>query len=214
VLVVVAYGLLLPPWLLQLPRLGCLNIHASLLPRWRGAAPVERALLAGDEETGVDIMQLEEGLDTGGIYAEERVTIGAEETADELRDRLVAVGTRLLVRTLQVGLGEPVPQVGEATYAAKLDPAEFEIDWRRPAVELHRLVRLGRAWTTFRGKRLKVLAAGVAPAGPAPGAIDGVVVGTGDGALELVAVQPEGKAPLVAAAWRNGARPTPDERLG
>lgn len=216
--VVVAYGRLIKPHVLE--RLPMVNLHFSLLPRWRGAAPVERAILAGDTETGVDVMELEEGLDTGGVYAEERLAIGDDETADELRDRLVDAGTRLLVDTLSAGLGDPRPQEGEATYAAKLDPAEMELRWDRPAVELHRLVRLGRAWTTFRGKRLKVLAASLvdrrtAPAPtPAPGVLDGTVVGTGDGALELVTVQPEGKGAQDAAAWRNGARPEPGERLG
>jgi methionyl-tRNA formyltransferase len=210
--VVVAFGRLIKPHVLE--RLPMVNLHFSLLPRWRGAAPVERALLAGDAETGVDVMQLEEGLDTGGIYAEERLAIGDEETADELRARLVEVGTDLLVRTLQAGLGEPRPQVGEPTYAHKIDPAELELDWSKPAVELHRLVRLGRAWTTFRGKRLKVLSARLADADASAGTIDGLVVGTGSGGLELVTVQPEGKGPQDAAAWRNGNRPEPGERLG
>jgi methionyl-tRNA formyltransferase len=210
--VVVAFGKLIKPHVLE--HVPMINVHFSLLPRWRGAAPVERAILAGDAETGVDIMQLEEGLDTGGIYAEERVTIGPGETADELRDRLVAIGTDLLVRTLDAGLGMPTPQVGEPTYASKLDPAEFEIDWTRPAIEVDRLVRIGRAWTTFRGKRLKVLAARLAASGAAPGVIDGNAVGTGVGALELVTVQPEGKGPQDVAAWRNGARPQPGETLG
>jgi methionyl-tRNA formyltransferase len=213
--VVVAFGKLVKPHVLE--QLPMVNLHFSLLPRWRGAAPVERALLAGDTETGVGVMQLEAGLDTGGLHAEERVRIGPEETADELRARLVAVGTELLVRTLTAGLGEPVPQVGEPTYAAKLDPAELEIDWTRPATEVHRLVRLGRAWTTFRGKRLKVLAARLAPAAgavPGPGAVDGLLVGTAEGALELVTVQPEGKGPQAASDWRNGSRPQPGERLG
>jgi methionyl-tRNA formyltransferase len=210
--VVVAFGRLIKPHVLD--RLPMVNLHFSLLPRWRGAAPVERALLAGDDETGVDVMQLEEGLDTGGIYAEERLAIGAEETADELRDRLVAVGTELLVRTLSAELGEPTPQVGEPTYASKIDPAELELQWDRPAVELHRLVRLGRAWTTFRGKRLKVLSARLAPSEAGPGVLDGLVVGTGDGGLELVTVQPEGKGPQDASAWRNGTRPEAGEEVG
>jgi methionyl-tRNA formyltransferase len=212
--VVVAFGKLVKPHVLE--RLPMVNLHFSLLPRWRGAAPVERALLAGDAETGVGVMQLEVGLDTGGLYAEERVAIGPEETAEELRARLVAVGTDLLVRTLTEGLGEPVPQSGEPTYAAKLDPAEMAIDWARSAPEVHRLVRLGRAWTTFRGKRLKVLSARIAPPGEPmqPGAVDGLLVGTAGGALELVTVQPEGKGPQAASDWRNGARPQPGEQLG
>jgi methionyl-tRNA formyltransferase len=210
--VVVAYGKLIKPHVLE--RVPMVNLHFSLLPRWRGAAPVERALLAGDAETGVDLMELEEGLDTGGVYAEARVAIGPEETADELRERLVAVGTELLVTNLTAGLGQPRPQVGEPTYAAKIDPAELELRWDRPAVELHRLVRLGRAWTTFRGKRLKVLTARLAATDARPGGLDGAVVGTADGGLELVQVQPEGKGPLDASAWRNGARPEVGERLG
>jgi methionyl-tRNA formyltransferase len=210
--VVVAYGKLIKPHVLA--GLPMVNLHFSLLPRWRGAAPVERALLAGDAETGVCLMAVEEGLDTGPVYAVERVAIDAEETAEQLRARLVAVGTDLLVRALEEGLGAPVPQVGEPTYATKLDPNELELHWDGPAVELHRLVRLGRAWTTFRGKRLKVLAADLAATEAGPGELDGVVVGTGDGGLELVTVQPEGKGPQDAAAWRNGARPEPGEKVG
>jgi methionyl-tRNA formyltransferase len=210
--VVVAYGRLIKPHVLE--RVPMVNLHFSLLPRWRGAAPVERAILAGDTETGVDLMELEEGLDTGPVYAEERVDIGADESVDELRSRLVTIGTELLVRELTNGLGTPRPQEGEPTYAAKLDPSEFELHWDRPAEELHRVVRLGRAWTTFRGRRLKVLRARPVVAELSSGVLDGVVVGTGDGGLELVTVQPEGKGPQDAAAWRNGARPEPGERLG
>jgi methionyl-tRNA formyltransferase len=212
--VVVAFGRLIKPHVLA--RVPMVNLHFSLLPRWRGAAPVERAVLAGDTETGVCVMAVEEGLDTGGVYAVERLAIGDEETADELRGRLVTVGTRLLVETLRRGLGEPVPQSGQPTYAAKLEPEELHLDWSRPALELHRVVRLGRAWTTFRGRRLRVLRARrVAAASGAPGELEGLVVAAGDGAgLELVEVQPEGRGPRPAAAWANGARPQPGERLG
>ena len=210
--VVVAFGKLIKPQVLDV--LPMVNLHFSLLPRWRGAAPVERAILAGDTETGVCLMQLEEGLDTGPVYAVERIAIGDDETADELRARLVDVGTGLLVRCLRDGLAEPVPQEGEPSYAAKLDPAELELDWNRPAIDLHRLVRLGRAWTTFRGKRLKVLRTRLVDGAGQPGALDGLRVGTGDGLLELVHVQPEGKGAQAAEAWRNGARPAPGERLG
>lgn len=210
--VVVAFGKLIKPHVLE--RVPMINVHFSLLPRWRGAAPVERAILAGDTETGVALMKLEAGLDTGPIYAERRVAIEPDETADALRERLVVIGSDLLVQTLEHGLGDPRPQVGEPTYAAKLDPAEFEIDWRRPAVEILRLVRIGRAWTQFRGKRLKVLAARSVPSGPEAGTIDGVIVGTGAGGIELVTVQPEGKGPQRVDAWRNGAHPEPGERLG
>jgi methionyl-tRNA formyltransferase len=175
---------------------------------------VERAILAGDTETGVGIMQLEEGLDTGPVYVEERVTIGADEMAEELRARLVEVGTRLLVDTLSHALPEPVPQTGEPTYAAKIEPDELRIDWTRPAEEVHRLVRIGRAWTTFRDGRLRVLRARPTVGALEPGVLDGPVVGTGRGALELLEVQPAGKGPQPAASWRNGARLQPGERLG
>lgn len=197
--VVVAYGRIIKPHLLD--ALPMINLHYSLLPRWRGAAPVERALLAGDAETGVDVMRLEAGLDTGGIYAEERVRIGPDTTADELRAELTDAGCRLLLKVLERPLTEwiddAVPQVGEAVYAAKLDKAEFEIDWDRPAAEIHRLVRVGGAWTTFRAKRLKILAADLV-----------------DNRLVPTLVQPEGKAPMSFDAWRNGARPQSDEPFG
>ncbi|HUP71296.1 MAG TPA: methionyl-tRNA formyltransferase [Acidimicrobiales bacterium] len=214
--VVVAYGRLIKPHVLaQVPMV---NLHFSLLPRWRGAAPVERAILAGDTETGVCLMELEEGLDTGPVYRREVVPIGAGETADELRRRLVDVGTTLLVDALRDGLGDAEPQTGEPTYAAKIDAEEMHLDWARPAVELHRLVRIGRAWTTFRGRRLRVLWATLLDAGepaPAAGVIEGAVVGTGNGlGLQLVEVQPEGKPPMPAPAWLNGARPNPGEHLG
>ena len=210
--VVVAFGKLIKPPVLE--RVPMVNMHFSLLPRWRGAAPVERAILAGDAETGVVIMHLEEGLDTGPVHAEVRVAIEPGETAEALRARLVAIGSQLLVDTLAAGLGVPRPQSGAPTYAAKLDPSEFEIDWTRPAAELVRLVRIGRAWTEFRGRRLKVLDAREATSGSAPGTLDGVIVGTGAGGIELLTVQPEGKGPQPAGAWRNGARPDPGERLG
>ena len=212
--VVVAFGKLIKPHVLE--RVPMVNVHFSLLPRWRGAAPVERAILAGDEETGVCLMELEEGLDTGPVYACERVAIGPEETASELRDRLTAIGTELLISQLGDGLAEPVAQEGEPTYAAKIEREELELDWSRPAEHLHRVIRIGRAWTTFRGKRLGIVRARVVAAGgPDPGVIEGVVVGTGEGgAVELVEVQPEGRAVQPATAWRNGARPAPGERLG
>jgi len=211
--VVVAFGQLIRPHVLE--RLPMVNLHFSLLPRWRGAAPVERALLAGDTETGVCLMQLEVELDTGPVFACEGVTIGTRDTGDTLRARLVGIGTDLLVRSLRDGLPEPQPQVGEPTYAAKLEPADLELDWPRPAVELDRVVRLGGAWTTFRGRRLKVIAAEpVAEAALTPGELAGDLVGTGAGALQLREVQPEGKPVMPARAWANGARPQPGERLG
>jgi len=193
--VVVAYGALIkPPVLAELPMV---NLHFSLLPRWRGAAPVERAILAGDAETGVCVMQIEEGLDTGPVFACERVPIGPTTTADELRSTLVDVGTPLLVETLRAGLGSSTPQVGEPVYAAKIEPEDLRLDWSRPAEELARIVRVGGAWTTFRGKRLKVLEAVVT-----------------DGHLTLDVVQPEGRGPMPAAEWQRGARLAPGETLG
>jgi methionyl-tRNA formyltransferase len=210
--VVVAFGRLVKPDVLE--RVPMLNVHFSLLPRWRGAAPVERAILAGDTETGVCLMQLEEGLDTGPVYACEPVEIAPGETAEELRARLVEAGVQLLLDQLERGLGQPTPQTGEPTYAAKLEHDDLRLDWTRPAEDLHRLVRLGRAWTTFRGKRLLVLRASVTESGPAPGVVEGLVVGTGAGrGLRLEEVQPEGKSPQAAAAWSNGARLRPGQRF-
>ena len=190
--VVVAFGKLIKPHVLA--QLSMVNLHFSLLPRWRGAAPVERALLAGDTVTGVCVMAVEEGLDTGGVYAKVEVPIGSTTTLDQLRDELVGVGTRLLIDTLGAGLGAPEPQHGEPTYAAKIDPAELRIDWARPATEIDRLVRLGGAWTTFRGSRIKMNEAELV-----------------DGELVPVLVQPEGKRPMSFDAWRNGARPAAGE---
>jgi methionyl-tRNA formyltransferase len=212
--VVVAFGRLIRRPVLE--RLAMINLHFSQLPRWRGAAPVERAILAGDEVTAVDVMDVEEGLDTGGVYAETVLAIDADETADELRARLVAVGTDLLVATLAAGLSEPRPQMGDATYAHKIDPAELHLDWNRPATELHRTVRVGGAWTMFRDRRLKVWRTELTDDGAAgePGILTDDCVVTGEGMVRLVEVQPEGKGRQPAASWRNGARPRPGERLG
>jgi methionyl-tRNA formyltransferase len=197
--VVVAFGQIIKPHVLD--AIPMVNLHFSLLPRWRGAAPVERAILAGDEVTGVCVMAVEEGLDTGGVYARREVPIGAETTAAELRLELVEVGTRLLVDTLAAPLREwiddPEPQSGDITYAAKFTSADFEIDWTKPTIDVHRLIRVGGAWTTFRDKRLKINEAGLV-----------------DGRLVPLVVQPEGKAPMAFEAWRNGARPGPDELFG
>lgn len=219
--VVVAYGRLIKPHVLDV--LPMINLHFSLLPRWRGAAPVERAILAGDDVTGVCVMALEEGLDTGPVYASLRHPIGPDDTLDELRTALSAEGTDLLVRLLADGdLPEPRPQEGETTYAAKIEPGEHHLDWSCPAEHLHRVVRLGQAWTTFRDRRLLIPRASLAAVGPgdrtlAEGELDPstLEVGTGGGGgLVLVEVQPEGKAPLAATAWRNGARLQPGDRLG
>lgn len=221
--VVVAFGQLLPPELLQATRHGFVNLHFSLLPRWRGAAPVERAILAGDAETGVSLMGMEAGLDTGPVYVCERVLIDDAETAGELTARLVAIGAAMLVEHLDRVPGmEPVPQRGEATYATKLEVAEFEIDWARPAAEIVRLVRTGNprpgAWTMAGERRLKVLRSSVIspPASPptiaSPGVllvdIDPGVVATADGMIVLEEVQPEGRAPMPGPAWAAGFRGT------
>jgi methionyl-tRNA formyltransferase len=210
--VVVAFGRLVKPPVLE--AVPMVNVHFSLLPRWRGAAPVERAILAGDTETGVCLMELEVGLDTGPVLGRRVVAIGPDETAAELRAELAAVGTDLLLAQLRDGLSAGVAQEGEATYAAKIDPAELRLDWNADAVHLHRVVRCGRAWTTWRGRRLGILRSAVgSPAALAPGELAGVAVGTGAGVLELVEVQPEGRAPMTAKAWAHGARPAPGERL-
>jgi len=211
--VVVAFGQLLPVALLEALPLGFVNLHFSLLPRWRGAAPVERAMLAGDTETGVCLMELEAGLDTGPVYASTRVPIGERETAGELRARLVDVGTELLVDHLpDVGASPPAPQVGEPTYAEKLTVEEFELDPARPAPELDRLVRAGNprpgAWMRVGGRRVKVWRTHPAPASSgAPGAISaGGALVTAHGLLALDEVQPEGKRVMSGAAWRAGLR--------
>jgi methionyl-tRNA formyltransferase len=210
--VVVAFGKLIRAHVLaQLPMI---NVHFSLVPRWRGAAPVERALLAGDTETGVCVMQVEEGLDTGPVYGCRAIPIPEQASLAAVRDELVVAGTDLLLRCLAAGLTDPRPQVGEATYAAKIEPSELDLDWRRPAVELERVVRLGGAWTTFRGKRLKVLRAEPVHAALVAGALDGDVVGAGGGGLRLLEVQPEGRGPMSPLAWRNGVQPEPGESLG
>jgi methionyl-tRNA formyltransferase len=212
--VVVAFGRIIKPHVLA--AVPMVNLHFSDLPRWRGAAPVERAILAGDDHTSVCVMDVEEGLDTGGVYVKEDVAIGDDETAHELRTRLVDIGARLLVDTLgRWPAGPPSPQTGEPTYAEKIQPDDLHLDWTRPAIALHRIVRVGDAWTTFRGHRLKVhRSRPVLADGLAPGELDGTRVGTGAGVLELVEVQPEGKGRQPAAAWRNGAHPQPGERLG
>ena len=219
--VVVAYGRIIPESILD--ELPMVNVHFSLLPRWRGAAPVERAILAGDSTTGVCVMRLEAGLDTGPVIARSEVPIGPEETADELKERLSVAGANLLVDVLSVEvseLPEGEPQQGEVTYAAKIEPQELELHFEAPAIELARLVRVGRAWTTFRGARLIVVGALAHPgataatSGEQPGTLKGTSVVTGDGTLELVEVQPEGRRRVAAGEWLRGARPQIGELLG
>lgn len=215
--VVAAYGLLLPEAFLAAPRLGCLNIHASLLPRWRGAAPIQRAILAGDVESGVCIMRMEKGLDTGAVLLEARTPIGATESAGELHDRLAALGAKLIVEALDC-LGElkPVPQDGaEATYAEKLSKEEARLDWKRPAAELARAVRAYNPWpvahTQYEGQPLRVWRAKAvaSPSKAAPGTVvaagrDGVDVACAEGSLRLLELQAAGGRVQEAAAFANG----------
>ena len=214
--VVVAYGLILPAAVLAAPRLGCVNLHASLLPRWRGAAPIQRAILAGDAQTGVTIMAVDEGLDTGPILLREAVPIAATATAADLHDRLAEVGARLMVAALD-GLAagrleaRPQPEDG-VTYAAKLKRGEGRLDWRRPAAELERAVRAFTprpgAFFEAGGERVKVLAAEVVAG--APGAEPGTVidarltVACAKDALRLIRVQRAGKAALDAETLLRG----------
>lgn len=225
--IVVAFGRMIRPHVLA--AVPMLNLHFSLLPRWRGAAPVERALLAGDAETGVCVMAVDETLDTGDVYARAVVEIGAETTADELRAALADRGSELLADVLGAPLTEPTPQVGEVTYAAKIEPAEWELDWTRPATEVHRWIRCGRAWTTLRGKRLGIaaatlgdaLVAGAAAAdanalGAAGTLVDPIagLVAAGGGTVRLATVQPEGRRPMPWSDFANGAKPVAGEPLG
>jgi methionyl-tRNA formyltransferase len=212
--VVVAFGQLLPVALLEALPGGFVNLHFSLLPRWRGAAPVERAILAGDHETGVDLMQIEAGLDTGPVFARVRVTIDATDTAGELHAKLVEAGTELLRANLPA-VPDTVPeaQTGAATYADKLTVEEFRVDPARPAAELDRIVRAGNprpgAWFRADGRRVKVWRAHPDPtAAPIPIGIVGTrgEIGTASGVLVLDDVQPEGKRVMDAAAWRAGLR--------
>jgi methionyl-tRNA formyltransferase len=205
VMVVAAYGLMIPESLLQLPSRGCLNIHASLLPRWRGAAPIQRAILAGDRETGVTIMQMDAGLDTGAMLLAQAVPIAGDDTAQTLHDKLAVTGAQLLLRVLQEQ-PQPVPQDNTcASYAAKISKAEAHIDWTRPAIEIDRLIRafnpVPGAYTSWNGQVLKIwraepvmVAADLsAKAGTVVQADNnGVVVATGTGAIRLLELQRAG----------------------
>jgi methionyl-tRNA formyltransferase len=212
--VVVAFGQLLPSRVLDALPGGLVNVHFSLLPRWRGAAPVERAVLAGDDETGVCLMRIEAGLDTGPVFACRSTAIDPDETAGELRSRLVELGTELLLDTLPViPDSDPVPQEGEATYAQKLHADEFRLDPARPATELVRAVRAGNprpgAWLPVDGERLKVLRAHVEPADAdvTRDRLDAQArLATADGVLALDEVQPPGRKPMSARAWLAGRR--------
>jgi len=218
VAIVAAYGLILPQAILDAPRLGCLNIHASLLPRWRGAAPIQRAIMAGDTETGVAIMQMEAGLDTGPVLLAEHTPIGTTETAGELHDRLSAIGAGLMVRALAAlerGSLDATPQPDDGvTYAAKIDKAEARIDWSRPAQELDWHIRglspFPGAWCDVArdGKqhRLKVLRAHVVESKGPPGTAldDQLTIACGDSALQLDTVQRAGKGVQQADEFLRG----------
>lgn len=208
--VVVAFGQLLPVSLLETIPAGFVNIHFSLLPRWRGAAPVERAILAGDTETGVCLMRIEAGLDTGAVYACTRVPIGPDESAGELRDRLVEAGLELLISHVEsVPTSTPAEQDGEPTYAEKLAVEEFRLDPSLSAEALARIVRAGNprpgAWLVVGGRRVKVWRAHAAEGSMLPGAIGPRgELGTVEGVLALDVVQPEGKRAMDAGAWLLG----------
>jgi methionyl-tRNA formyltransferase len=210
--VVAAYGLILPAALLQAPRLGCLNIHASLLPRWRGAAPIQAAILAGDAETGITIMQMDEGLDTGDMLLREATPIGPRDTAADLHDRLAALGGRLILRALEARPA-PVPQ-DEAlcTYAPKLSREDARLNFTRPALELDRQIRAYTPWPGSLGLLgdvvLKILAAEVVPGSPeaVPGEIldDRLTIACGEGALRPTRLQRAGKAAVNAPDFLRG----------
>ena len=222
VAVVVAYGLILPQAVLDAPRHGCLNIHASLLPRWRGAAPIHRAIMAGDAETGICIMQMEAGLDTGPVLLRRATPIGAEETTGELHDRLSKIGAEAIAEALAnlPNLApEPQPEEG-VTYASKIDKAEAAIDWTLPAEEVSRLIRglapFPGAWTTVEGERIKLLGATlVAGEGPAGTTLDDAfTVACGSGALRVTRAQRAGKGAQDAETFLRGNPIPADTQLG
>ena len=216
--VVVAYGRIIKDPLLSM--LPLVNLHFSELPRWRGAAPVERALLAGDSRTAASIMQIEEGLDTGDVYAMDFTDIDSEDTVTSLRERLADLGSQRLVEMLQSGFPAPVPQAGEAVHADKITIDDLRVDWTGSAVQVHRAVRLGGAFTSFRGQRLKIHRVEPVDAHEGePGTVvvvdkSGVVVAAGSGAVRLVEVQPEGKKVMSVRDWANGVQPRVGEVLG
>jgi len=212
VAVVVAYGLILPQAILDAPVHGCLNIHASLLPRWRGAAPIHRAIMAGDAETGICIMQMDAGLDTGAVLKRAATPIGAEETTAQLHDRLSNIGASEIVAALaELDQLTPEPQAETGvTYADKIDKSEARIDWSRPAAEVDRLIRglspFPGAWTEQEGTRIKLLASRLASGSAAPGTVlhDPLRVACGAGAVEIVRLQRAGKGAQDAAEFLNG----------
>ena len=225
---IVAYGALVPPAALDIPRHGWVNLHFSLLPAWRGAAPVQHAIMAGDDVTGASTFRLEAGLDTGPVYGTVSETIDPRDTAGDLLGRLAASGARLLVATLDgiaAGTLEPRPQPAEGvSFAPRIEPADARVDWALPAHVVDRRIRgltpAPGAWTTWRGERLRVgpVEPVTCPSDLAPGELsaggDGVLVGTGRGAVRLGSVQPAGRRLLPAVDWARGVRPAPGERVG
>lgn len=212
VAIVVAYGLILPQAVLDAPRLGCLNIHASLLPRWRGAAPIHRAIMAGDASSGVCIMQMEAGLDTGPVLARSVTPIAAEETTADLHDRLSAMGAALICQILpQLPLSAvPQPQEG-VTYASKIDKSEARVDWTKPAVEVDRQIRglspFPGAWCEINGERVKLLRSRLGSGQGAAGQVlNGLTIACGNGAVEVTLAQREGKKPMAAAEILKGLK--------
>lgn len=209
--VVVAYGLILPQAVLDAPTHGCLNIHASLLPRWRGAAPIHRAIMAGDAETGICIMQMEAGLDTGPVLLREATPIGAEETTALLHDRLAAMGSRMIVDAL-ARLDDLTPAVQPdegVTYAAKIDKAEARVDWTKPAAEVDRLIRglspFPGAKCDVAGEQVKLLASRLADGQGAPGQVlDGLIIACGDGAVQILRAQRPGKRAMEVEDFLRG----------
>lgn len=222
-MVVAAYGLILPQAVLNLPPLGCLNIHASLLPRWRGAAPIQRAILAGDRETGVTIMQMDAGLDTGAMLLKQAIPIAGDDNAQTLHDKLAALGAQLIVRALHEQPAGVAQDPAQASYAAKITKAEARIDWIRPAAELARAIRaynpMPGAYTGWQGQQLKLWRAEAVTAAPAvPGTVlqadaQGIVIATGEGALQLHELQRAGSKRLAAQAFLAGATLHPGDRL-
>ncbi|MCV6597422.1 MAG: methionyl-tRNA formyltransferase [Mangrovicoccus sp.] len=209
--VVVAYGLILPQAVLDAPKGGCVNIHASLLPRWRGAAPIQRAIMAGDAETGICIMQMEAGLDSGPVLLREALPIGAEDTAADLHDRLSEQGARLVVVALAQfdNLSpDPQPEMG-VTYAEKIDKSEARVDWTRPAVEIDRLIRgiapFPGAWCEINGARVKLLGSRLAEGSGVPGThLGGLRIACGEGAVQITRAQRPGGKPLAAEDFLRG----------
>jgi methionyl-tRNA formyltransferase len=222
--VVVAYGQILPQAALNAPRLGCLNLHASLLPRWRGAAPIQRAIMAGDARTGVCVMQMEAGLDTGPVLASRATPIGPRDTAETLHDRLAGLGAALMAETLAALAAGAVPATPQpeagVTYAAKIDKAEARIDWTRGATDLDTHIRglspFPGAWCEIGGERVKLLLAQPEDGSGSPGEVldDGLLVACGTGALRLLTLQRAGKGPMDAATFLRGRIVLRGARLG